>query len=122
MAAGLDLNPCVNDSVGGGKLCGLLKNSCGKACENAPHVVPAQQSFVLNLPNSSEWIWGGDIWGSASKADGLKSHDIQTWLPFKFDAKGMPLPLENLPSWDLKMKSDDSSGTRLTKTRDSRRS
>ena len=51
--------------------------------QRAP-VVPAQQSFVLQLPNSSKWMWGGDIWGSAAETDGIKSHDTQTWLPFEF--------------------------------------
>ena len=104
--SGLNLNACANDTHG--KMCGLLKHSCNdpgggrpSECANAPHVVPAQQSFVLQLPNSSEWMWGGDIWGSAAETDGIKSHDTQTWLPFEFNAAGMPLPLRNLKTWEL---------------------
>lgn len=60
--------------------------------------IPSQQSFIVQLPDSSsgaeQWLWGGDHWQSANVAEnggnrtghglGLKSADAMIWLPMRF--------------------------------------
>ena len=43
----------------------------------------------------------GDLWQSAAATTGLKSHDLQAWLPFEFGPDGLPLPLQNVDRWTL---------------------
>jgi hypothetical protein len=52
-------------------------------------VIPAQQTYVMELQTlkGKQWIWMGDLWGSAS--DGIKGHDYQFWsLPLQFYQNG----------------------------------
>lgn len=67
--------------------------------------IPAQQSFVLEIPaamTGSEplYMWGGDRWQSAP--DHFKSHDYMAWVPFHFsrDGKGVEALSYNT-SWEL---------------------
>eukprot|EP01043_Picozoa_sp_COSAG02_P053105 COSAG02_NODE_5819_length_4016_cov_1.859586_3_plen_153_part_00 len=67
--------------------------------------VPAQQSFVLEIPagavaDTSEpvFMWGGDRWQSAP--DRFKSHDFLVWVPFYFTNNGVE-PLTYNKTWEL---------------------
>jgi len=98
--SGRDLNPCRNQSVPN---CGMEKY--GVDGSNGVHIIPAQQAFVLQLPQvdgaPEQWIWAGDSWESTP--DHLKSHDFQLWAPLQFDKDGMPLPLKNVKSFEVEV-------------------
>jgi len=67
-----------------------------------PIIIPAQQTYVMELPTSSgtEYIWMGDIWGSAS--DNVKGHSYQYWSsPLQFDDQGWIEPLELEEEWPV---------------------
>ena len=54
-----------------------------------PVIIPVQQNYVMPLKtaNGMEYIWMGDMWGSAP--DNVKGHDQQYWgEPLIFDADG----------------------------------
>jgi len=54
-----------------------------------PAIIPAQQNYVMPLKtaNGVEYIWMGDLWGSAT--DNIKGHDQQYWgAPLVFDTDG----------------------------------
>jgi hypothetical protein len=65
-------------------------------------IVPAQQTFVMPLqtPSGMQYIWMGDLWGSAS--DNIKGHDYQFWSkPLEFYSDGSIKPLEWINSYQL---------------------
>lgn len=69
--------------------------------------VPAQQSFVLEIPASAVaeasepiFMWGGDRWQSAP--DRFKSHDFMAWVPFHFSDDGVE-PLSYNKTWEIKL-------------------
>jgi len=67
-------------------------------------IIPAQQTFVAQLPISrgTAYIWMGDRWGS--RPDGVKGHDFQYWSrPLEFAADGTILPLQ----WDSNFSDSD---------------
>ena len=54
---------------------------------NGSSVPRAQQNFVIPVPGSegeTTYLWTGDRWQSAP--DGLKDHDLQSWLPLEFES------------------------------------
>ena len=68
-------------------------------------IIPAQQTYVLELPSSHgpEFIWMGDLWGSAS--DNVKGHDYQYWsAPLEFDENGHIRTMEWKSTWTLEIK------------------
>lgn len=67
-------------------------------------VIPAQQAHIIPLQtgNGIEYIWMGDLWGSAP--DNSKAHDFQYWAPLEFDAAGNILPLQWIDSWNVQLK------------------
>lgn len=67
-----------------------------------PVIIPAQQTFVAQIPTAkgTVYIWMGDLWGS--RPDGVKGHDFQYWSsPLQFDEAGMIQPLRWEDSWTL---------------------
>ena len=67
-----------------------------------PVIIPAQQTYVMELStaNGTEYIWMGDMWGSAS--DNVKGHDFQYWSsPLRFDSLGWIAPLELEGEWEV---------------------
>ncbi len=57
---------------------------------------------MASIPTSdgSALIWIADRWGS--RPDGVKGHDFQFWsAPLRFDAEGNIAPIENVPEWQL---------------------
>jgi hypothetical protein len=71
----------------------------------ATPIIPAQQTYVMpiNTAKGVEYIWMGDLWGSASDME--KGHDYQYWSkPLQFDAAGNIEPLEFTPEWKIKLK------------------
>jgi hypothetical protein len=62
-------------------------------------IIPAQQTHVMPLETATgkQFIWMGDLWGSAP--DNIKGHDIQYWAPMKFDQDGKILPMKWVDSW-----------------------
>jgi hypothetical protein len=67
-------------------------------------IVPAQQTFVMPLqtPTGTEYIWMGDLWGSAS--DNIKGHDYQYWSPpLRFRPDGTIMPMEFVDKWTLEV-------------------
>lgn len=70
--ADMKINPCDQSAVGG-----------------VNFTVPAQQFGVSALTNASgatTFLFYGEHFNSAS--DGLKSHDLQAWIPLEFDDAG----------------------------------
>ncbi|MEO1054541.1 MAG: family 43 glycosylhydrolase [Bacteroidota bacterium] len=68
-------------------------------------IIPAQQTFIMPLETAAgtEFIWMGDLWGSAS--DNVKGHDYQYWgAPLQFNADGIIAPLEWVDEWSLELK------------------
>lgn len=83
----MHMNPCSQFDVGGTNF-----------------TVPAQQFSVSVLTNASGagepiYLFNGEHFRSS--ADGLKSHDLQAWIPLAFDAAGRLLPMEWLPSFEV---------------------
>ncbi len=69
-----------------------------------PIIIPAQQTYVMELPTAkgTEYIWMGDLWGSAS--DNVKGHDYQYWSsPLQFDEAGWIAPLELEEKWSVSL-------------------
>lgn len=67
--------------------------------------MPAQQSFVLEIPASAVaeasepiFMWGGDRWQSAP--DRFKSHEFVAWVPFHFSDDGVE-PLSYNKTWGI---------------------
>lgn len=63
-------------------------------------VIPAQQTYVMPLKtkNGMEYVWMGDLWGSAP--DNIKGHDQQYWgLPLVFDDAGNIEPMRWVDEW-----------------------
>jgi hypothetical protein len=70
---------------------------------NFPPIIPAQQTYIAEIPtkNGIAFIWMGDLWGS--RPDGIKGHDFQYWSsPMEFDTEGGILPLRWEDEWILK--------------------
>jgi hypothetical protein len=68
----------------------------------AKPVVPAQQTFVMPLEteNGIQFIWMGDLWGSAS--DNIKGHDYQYWSsPLIFKPNGDIEPIRWVDEWKV---------------------
>jgi hypothetical protein len=64
-------------------------------------IIPAQQTHIMPLQtmNGIEYIWMGDLWGSAS--DNKKGHDYQYWsAPLIFDQNGEIEPLKWVNEWE----------------------
>lgn len=67
-------------------------------------VIPAQQTYVMPLEtkNGTQFIWMGDLWGSAS--NNVKGHDYQYWgAPLEFDIEGNIMPMRWTDSWTTKI-------------------
>lgn len=67
-------------------------------------IIPAQQTYVMPLETATgtEYIWMGDLWGSAS--DNVKGHDYQYWSePLKFKDDGTIKQMEWTDSWSIKV-------------------
>lgn len=70
-----------------------------------PIIIPAQQTGVMPLetPDGIQYVWMGDLWGSAS--DNVKGHDWQYWgSPLQFDDNGNIDPLQWVDEWKVKLK------------------
>jgi hypothetical protein len=70
-----------------------------------PPIVPAQQTYVMELQTSegTEFIWMGDLWGSAS--DNRKGHDYQYWsAPLEFNSDGTIQRMNWKNEWSFKKK------------------
>jgi hypothetical protein len=68
-------------------------------------IIPAQQTYVMELQTSKgkQWIWMGDLWGSAS--DGIKGHDFQFWsTPLQFYSNGLVQTVSWTDKWQLIIK------------------
>lgn len=66
-------------------------------------IIPAQQTYVMELQTASgkEYIWMGDLWGSAS--DNIKGHDYQYWsAPLEFYNDGTIKRMEWQSEWRFK--------------------
>jgi hypothetical protein len=73
--------------------------------QELPVVIPAQQTFIAEIPTLSgkKYLWMGDLWGS--RPDGIKGHDFQYWSsPLQFDKQGNILPLRWENEWTLKLR------------------
>lgn len=70
-------------------------------------IIPAQQTYVMALEsqNGTDYIWMGDLWGSAS--DGVKGHDYQYWsAPLEFNSDGTIQPLQWTDAWEVELKDE----------------
>jgi Glycosyl hydrolases family 43 len=73
--------------------------------QELPVIIPAQQTYIAEIPTASgkKYLWMGDLWGS--RPDGIKGHDFQYWSsPLQFDDKGNIFPLRWENEWTLKLK------------------
>lgn len=71
---------------------------------NQPPIIPAQQTYVmeLNTAKGKEYIWMGDLWGSAS--DNIKGHDYQYWsAPLRFKENGEIERMEWTSQWEVEV-------------------
>ena len=69
-----------------------------------PVIVPAQQTYVMELTTAGgrEYVWMGDMWGSAP--DNVKGHDFQYWSsPLRFDSLGWIAPLQLEAEWEVEL-------------------
>lgn len=79
----------------------------GKDAPSKP-IIPAQQSYVTKLQTEKgdQFIWVGDLWGSAS--DNIKGHDYQYWSsPLQFNDDGTIIPMFWEDSWSFQQKQND---------------
>jgi hypothetical protein len=68
--------------------------------ESSVPTIPAQQTWIAEIPSAGEpaYIWIGDRWGSTP--DGLIAHDFQYWsTPLEFTPDGNILPMKNTDKW-----------------------
>jgi hypothetical protein len=68
-------------------------------------IIPAQQTYVmqLNTTNGTQYIWMGDLWGSAS--DNIKGHDYQFWSrPLQFTSYGKIKNISWVDEWSTTIK------------------
>ncbi|WP_179021787.1 family 43 glycosylhydrolase [Winogradskyella forsetii] len=75
----------------------------GKNIPQRP-IIPAQQTYVMPLDteNGREFIWMGDLWGSAS--DNIKGHDYQYWsAPLEFRADGSIKQMIWRDNWEVNL-------------------
>lgn len=87
---GVRVNPCAPNNVTGTNF-----------------TVPAQQFNVIEVPlatpagapSSKAVLFFGEI--SQSAADGLKSHNLQAWVPLEFTASGAILPMRFPQQFEL---------------------
>lgn len=73
----------------------------GPAVPQLP-IIPAQQTYVMALETveGTEYIWMGDLWGSAS--DDVKGHDYQFWSsPLSFNNDGTIKPIQWIDEWEV---------------------
>lgn len=67
---------------------------------NGQIIIPAQQSFVMELPTIEgvKYIWMGDLWGS--RTENVKGQDLQYWSkPMEFNSDGTIKQLEWVDQW-----------------------
>jgi hypothetical protein len=67
-------------------------------------LVPAQQTFVAEIPTmgGTAYLWMGDLWNS--RPDGVKGHDLQYWSPpLAFDDAGMIVTMTRTDSFTLRL-------------------
>ena len=79
----------------------------GKDMASKP-IIPAQQSYVTKLQtsNGNQFMWIGDLWGSAS--DNVKGHDYQYWSsPLQFNDDGTILPMHWDDTWQFQPKQNN---------------
>jgi hypothetical protein len=65
-------------------------------------IIPSQQTFVMPLKTNKgiEYVWMGDLWGSAS--DNIKGHDYQYWgSPLVFDDNGDIETMKWVDEWEI---------------------
>lgn len=77
-----------------------LRNNINRSDTNNEPIVPAQQTWVAQIPTAvgTDYVWMGDCWGS--RPDGVKGHDFQYWsAPLTFAPDGGIQPLEFSPEW-----------------------
>lgn len=73
--------------------------------EQKKPIIPAQQSYVMQISTNkgNQYVWMGDLWGSAT--DNVKGHDFQYWsAPLQFYKNGNIKPLQWDNQWKLKIK------------------
>ncbi|MGB3465963.1 MAG: family 43 glycosylhydrolase [Cyclobacteriaceae bacterium] len=73
----------------------------GEGIDRSP-IIPAQQSYVMELPTKAglRYIWMGDLWGSA--ADNIKGHDFQYWsAPLHFNDDGSIQRMRWTDEWEI---------------------
>ncbi len=69
---------------------------------NGVPIIPAQQTWVAEIPTSQglAFIWMADRWQSTP--DGVKGHDFQFWsAPLEFNTNGDILPIKNVGRWHI---------------------
>lgn len=91
-----EVNFCSTGQVPPAHVDNMYINPCSPFDVNGPNfTVPAQQFNVAVLKNASgaqTFLFYGEHFRSAS--DGLKSHDLQAWIPLSFDDQGRMLKME----------------------------
>jgi hypothetical protein len=73
-------------------------------------IIKAQQNYVAALPgpNSDQYLWMGDRWGSAP--DDIMGHDFQYWGVLSFDPDGMIEQLRNQDFWTIEIPAPAAAG------------
>ena len=67
------------------------------------YTLPSQQFSVstLRTNNGNVYMYNGENFESSS--DGLKSHDLQTWIPLEFDNDGNIVPMKWQNQWTAEL-------------------
>ena len=106
-----EVNPCADGRKPPATVPDFHINPCSQAdVQGTNFTVPAQQFGVATLPGvrlagSADpgplLLYFGENFRSAP--DGLKAHDLQTWIPLAFDAAGRLARMAMLPSFTIEV-------------------
>ena len=83
----------------------LTINPCSPRHIDAPmnFTLPSQQFgvFTLQTNDGELFVYNGEHFKSST--DGLKSHDLQTWIPLEFGQNGSVLPMKWQNEWTVQL-------------------
>ena len=103
-----EVNACADDLNPPEGVADMNINPCSQSdVYGTNFTVPAQQFGVSTLPGVSAtpggertvFMYFGEHFKSS--ADGLKSHDLQSWIPLSFDGAGRIVEMRNLDNFTL---------------------
>ena len=67
------------------------------------YTLPSQQFSVSTLRTNNGYLYMYNGENFKSSTDGLKSHDLQTWIPMEFDDNGYILAMKWQDQWTVQL-------------------